>query len=127
MRFVIGVVAALLAAPAVAERGDFGEVYLNGLVRDQPESGTSENAMVCNVNGPDGYLSVRSGPGTQYKVRRNLKRFANVEYDPSSRQGRWVRILDAHRQTTTNGGPHPYKPLPVQGWAHDGYLCDFIH
>lgn len=90
--------AALFAAPAMAERGDFGEVYLNGLSRDQIEQGTSEIAMVCNVNGPDGYLSVRSGPGTQYKVKRNLKRFANVEYDPTSRQGCWVRILDAYRR-----------------------------
>lgn len=124
---VLGVVAALCAAPAAAERGDFGEVYLNGLARDQIESGSPENAMVCNVNGPDGFVSVRSGPGTEFKINRNLARFANVQYDPASRQGRWVRILDAHRQTSASGGPHPYKPLPVQGWAHDGYLCDFIH
>lgn len=116
-----------MAAPAVAERGDFGEVFLNGLAREQSEVRSPSNAMVCNVNGPDGFLSIRSGPGTQYKVMRNLKQFAVVVYDPSRREGRWVPVLGAHRSTSPSGGPHPYQDLPVKGWAHDGYLCDFIH
>jgi hypothetical protein len=116
-----------MAAPVAAERGDFGEVFLNGLACEQPESRSPSNATVCTVNGPDGFLSVRSGPGTQHKVMRNLKRFAVVVYDPAGRKGRWVPVLDAYRSTSPAAGPHPYQDLPVKGWAHDGYLCDFIH
>lgn len=130
MRFVLGVVAALLAAPAApvwAQRGDFGEVFLNGLVRDQPYVDATTLGMVCNVNGPDGYLSIRSGPGTDFKALRKLKRFAIVKFDTTEQRGRWVRVITAYREVSPQGGPHPYKSLDVQGWAHDGYLCDFIH
>lgn len=123
--------AALLAAPpAVAEQASYGEVELTGLARDSWTYNTGirvQNAMVCNVNGPDGFLSIRSGPGTEFDVNRKLNRLAIVEVVLSERQGRWVQVLGASRTVTKEGVSQSTKALPVQGWAHDGYLCDFIH
>jgi len=130
MRFVIGVVAALCAAPVMAEEAVYGAVDLTGLGRDSwplNPSFQTHNAMVCNVNGPEGFLSIRSGPGTDFKAVRKLNRLAIVEVDDSERRGRWVRVVNAYRTVTPQGRDTAYKPLPVQGWAHDGYLCDFIH
>ena len=42
--------------------------------------------MVCNVNGPDGFLSIRSGPGSDFEAVRKLKRLAIVEVDDSERR-----------------------------------------
>lgn len=126
MRYVAVVVAVLLALPAAAERGQFGEVFLNGLARDQPLIGR-EAVMVCNVSAVDGFLSIRAGPGTQHGIVRKLKRLAVVEINASERRGRWVRVLSADRNVTPDGRGQAFKSLPVQGWAHDGYLCDFIH
>jgi len=51
-----------LTAPAQAENRDYGDVSLTGLARESwplnPGIQTSL-AMVCNVNGPDGFLSIR--------------------------------------------------------------------
>ncbi|WP_299411792.1 hypothetical protein [uncultured Sulfitobacter sp.] len=127
MRYALVVAAALAAAPASAERATYGDVYLNGLLRDQPTRQGRHAAMVCNVNGPDGYLSIRSGPGSDFKAVRKLKRLAVVAVDAGERRGRWIRVLGAHRDTTPEGRARNYRDLPVQGWAHDGYLCDFIH
>ncbi len=115
--------------PLHAEMGRYGEVYLDGLARNNwhfnafPEHST----MVCNVNGPDGFLTIRTGPDTSYPNARALNRLAIVTVDISQRQGHWVKVLDAHRTVTKDGVSQPIKHLPVQGWAHDGYLCDFIH
>ncbi len=126
MRAVI-VVLLLAAGSAAAEEATYGEVYLNGLLRDQDMQQGNENAMVCNVNGPEGYLSIRSGPGTEYEAVRKLKRLAVLALDTSQRRGNWIRVYGAHRNTTPEGRAQAYKGLPVQGWAHDGYLCDFLH
>ena len=126
MRYVL-VMLALLVGPVAAEQRTYGEVYLNGLLRDQNLRQGNENAMVCNVNGPDGFLTIRSGPGTEYASVRKLKRLAVLALDTSQRRGNWIRVYGAHRNTTPEGRAQSYKGLPVQGWAHDGYLCDFIH
>lgn len=119
----------LVAMPAMAEDAEYGAVWLTGLARDSwPLNPLGESsAMVCNVNGPDGYLSVRAGPGTEYEIRRNLKRLVIFTVDTRQRQGHWIRVLDAHRNTDEDGNNILFKHLPVVGWAHDGYLCDFIH
>lgn len=130
MKYVLAVAASLLAAPAVSEMAVYGEVDLTGLGRDDwplNPGFASHNAMVCNVNGPDGFLSIRSGPGSDFKAVRKLNRLAIVEVDDAERRGRWVRVLNAYRTVSPEGNAVPYKPLPVQGWAHDGYLCSFIH
>jgi hypothetical protein len=131
MKYAFVVVAALMAAPAVvAETAVYGEVDLTGLGnKDWPlnPSFDTHNAMVCNVNGPDGFLSIRSGPGSDFKAVRKLNRLAIVEVDDSERRGRWVRVVNAYRTVSPQGLSVPHKPLPVQGWAHDGYLCSFIH
>ena len=120
--------AVFIAAPAQAEDATYGRIDLTGLARDNwhlnPPGQWS--AMVCNVNGPDGYLSIRSGPGTRYEVKRRLKRLAIVEVDTRVRQGRWIKVVTANRTHSTNGQPQRLKSLHVAGWAHDGYLCDFI-
>lgn len=122
-------IAALLAAgSAHAEDRTYGNVYLSGLARDSwgYNAPGEQYAMVCNVNGPDGYLSVRSGPGTEYSAERNLKRLAILTVDSSQRQGHWVRVVTAQRTHSTDGYPIEPKSLHVSGWAHDGYICDFI-
>jgi hypothetical protein len=76
------------------------------------------------VNGPDGFLSIRSGPGSDFKTVLKLNRLAIVEVDDSERRG---RVINAYRTVSPQGHSVPLKQLPVQGWAHDGYLCSFIH
>lgn len=118
----------LLAPSARAETATYGAIELTGLARDSwnyNPAGPSY-AMVCNVNGPDGFLSVRSGPGTNYAVRRSLKRLAILTVDTSQRNGRWIRVMTADRTHSINGYPLANRrSLHVEGWAHDGYLCDF--
>ena len=75
---ILSAVAAVLVAPAVhAEEATYGNVYLSGLARDVDwpfNAAGISSAMVCNVNGPDGFLSVRSGPGTNYEQVRAFNR-----------------------------------------------------
>jgi hypothetical protein len=75
--------------------------------------------MVCNVNGPDGFLSVRAGPGSDFKQVRAFKRLAILVVDVSQRQGHWVKVIDGLRTHTVNGQSQDCKKLPVKGWAHD--------
>lgn len=128
-RAILAVLLSLICAlPVAAERAQYGQVLLVGLARDNWNSRTGINdTMVCNVNGPDGFLSIRTGPGTSYKQARAFNRLAIVRVDTSERRGRWVRVLGAYRITTKDGWPQTHKNLPVQGWAHDGYLCSFIY
>ncbi len=131
-RYTLAAVAVFLIAPAMtlAESAVYGEVDLTGLGRrDWPLNPTfaTHNSMVCNVNGPDGFLSIRSGPGSDFKAVRKLKRLAIVEVDDSERRGNWVRVVDAYRTVSPEGHSVTPKPLSVTGWAHDGYLCSFIH
>lgn len=126
LSFALG---ALMALSAHAEDRTYGDIYLSGLARDSwPHNPEGEwYAMVCNVNGPDGYLSVRSGPGTKHEVLRNLERLAIVTVDTGQRQGHWVRVVGAHRDHSPDGDAlADRRHLPVAGWAHDNYLCDFL-
>ena len=119
----------LLSGSAAAEQAQYGTVSLEGLARDVdwPYNTPGPSfAMICNVNGPDGFLTIRSGPDTSYGSRRKLNRLAIAEVDTRYRQGRWVRVLDAYRTHTKDGVRQDYKSLRVEGWAHDGYLCAFL-
>ncbi|MCQ0987229.1 hypothetical protein [Jiella marina] len=114
---------------AVAETADYGQIELTGLSRDVSwplNPAGPAYAMICNVNGPDGYLSIRTAPGSQHGEARRLKRLAIVEIDTRERRGHWVRVLDAHRSFTSEGRKQDFKHLPVTGWAHDGYLCSYV-
>jgi hypothetical protein len=118
-----------LMSQSTSEEGDYGEVSLHGLQREHswPYNPPGRSySMVCNVSGPDGFLSIRSGSGTNYLIRRKLERLAIVEVDTRHRQGNWVRVVDAHREHTTDGWRQAYRHLPIQGWAHDGYLCGYL-
>jgi hypothetical protein len=129
-RAVIALLLAIsLAPPVLAERAQYGSVMLVGLARDNWSSTGSSNAyaMVCNVNGPDGFLTVRSGPGTDFAKVRAFNRLSILQLDTSQRRWRWVRVVDGFRITTKDGAPQARKNLTVQGWAHDGYLCSFIY
>jgi len=99
--FIYTALVLVLATPvAQAETRTYGRVDLGGLARDTdwPYNAPGLSyAMVCNVNGPDGFLSVH-----------------------------WVRVIDGHRTHTKDGVPQDFKPLTVSGWAHDGFLCSFI-
>ncbi len=119
----------MFANAALAEFATYGSVDLTGLVRntDWPNNPPGvENTMVCNVNGPDGFVSIRSGPGTNHRVNRSLKRLAIIEVDSGQRRGNWVRVLTAYRTHTTNGRRQNYKSLHVSGWVHDGFLCSYL-
>jgi hypothetical protein len=120
--------AATLATSAMAEEATYGAVDLTGLARNSwglNPPGES-NTMVCNVNGPDGFLTIRTAPSSNSGSARELKRLAIVVVDTSERQGNWIRVLSAHRTHTVDGKPQAFKALPVAGWAHDNYLCDFL-
>jgi hypothetical protein len=116
-------------APALAEEAVYGEVDLTGLARlSWPLNNFAEqNAMVCNVNGPDGYLAIRAAPDAGAEALRKLNRLAIVVVDVTARDGHWIRVVDAYREVTPDGVARPLKMLSVQGWAHDDYLCDYIH
>lgn len=119
-------VLALIAPPAMAERGHSGNVYLKGLARDVwPDSGLWR-AMVCNVNGPDGFLSVCAGAGTNFEVVRSFNRLAVLNLDLSQRRGRWVRVTGGYRNVSQQSNPVARRDLPVRGWVHDGYLCAYV-
>jgi hypothetical protein len=129
-KYICTAAAIMLAATiSHAEEANYGAVYLSGLARDNSwplNDFPMHNAMVCNVNGPDGFLSVRSGPGSDFDQVRAFNRLAILEVDTSQRRGNWVRIVGGARTHTVDGYLQDYKALPVTGWAHDGYLCDFI-
>jgi len=125
--------AVAIAAPfgvpsAQAQNKTYGEVTLLDLARESWPLNPPmvQSAMVCNVDGPDGFLSIRSGPGTTHVVNRRLKRLAIVDVDTSERRGRWVKVVTAYRTHTDQGERRAYKSLHVTGWAHDGYLCSFL-
>jgi len=124
---VMGVMVA--APPAVAEERTYGDIDLTGLARaswgyNQPGI---DNAMVCNVNGSDGYLTIRDGPGSSYASNRKLNRLAILEIDTSNRDGNWVWVRTAYRSHSKEGYRLSQdKDLHVTGWAHDSYLCDFL-
>ncbi len=119
----------MTAFPVMAEEADYGEVTLTGLARESwaynPLGDSS--ALVCNVNGADGFMTVRAGPGSNFEARRSLNRLATVHIDTSQVQGDWVRVLTAYRVLTSEGVTQPDQILHVSGWAHTDFLCDFIH
>ena len=130
LKHAVAAVIISAALPSAAEQTFVGEVSLEGLARESWPLNTHsyrQNGMVCNVNGPDGFLTIREGPGAEYAATRKLNRLAIVEVVPTERRGRWVRVVHAYRTVTKDGVSQNVKQLPVQGWAHDGYLCDFIH
>lgn len=100
-----------------------------GLARDGSftlREGPWPTVMVCNLDDPQDYISVRTGPGEEHAIARSLNRFAVVVVDASQRQGNWVRVLGAGRTEDVHGDTVDPVDLPVTGWAHDGYLCDFL-
>ena len=118
-----------LINPGLAENRVYGTIDLTGLARvvDWPLNPVGiANAMVCNVNGPDGFLSIRSGPGANFKINRKLNRLAIVEVDTANRLGNWVKVNTAFRTVSKTGKPITHKSLHVSGWAHDGFLCAYI-
>lgn len=131
MRVILACIAGIVmfGNTALAEHATYGSVELTGLARDTDwphNSPGSANTMVCNVNGPDGFVSIRNGPGTNHRVNRSLKRLAIIEVDSGQRRGNWVRVLTAYRTHTTNGRRQNEKSLHVSGWVHDGFLCSFL-
>lgn len=128
--YICFIAATIFAASAAsAEHASYGNVDLTGLSRTNSwplNDFAIHNTMVCNVNGPDGYLSVRSGPGSNYEQVRAFNRLAILVVDTTQRSGNWIRVVGASRTHTVDGAPQDYKDLPVTGWAHDGYLCDFL-
>ncbi|SLN18704.1 hypothetical protein [Pseudooctadecabacter jejudonensis] len=126
---IFALLAMTMAAPVLAETRTYGRVDLTGLSRDTSwpyNAAGLSYVMVCNVNGPDGFLTVRSGPGTDFAQERAFNRLAILEVDTTQRRGNWVRVVDAHRTHTKDGAVQDFKPLPVSGWAHDGYMCSFL-
>ena len=116
----------LSAGGASSEQGNYGEIRLTGLAH--PTWGVGDplaTPVVCNVNGPDGWLAVRAGPGTQYEARRKLKRLVVFEVNTDERVGPWVKVWTAYRLTDSDGRRIAKKSLHVEGWAHTGYLCNW--
>ncbi|WP_341367175.1 hypothetical protein [Yoonia sp. BS5-3] len=130
MKCVVTMFLSVICATAgLAEDRTYGSVYLSGLARVDTWPYNSPgvfSAMVCNVNGPDGFLSVRDGPGSEYEQVRAFNRLAILEVDTRDRIGNWVRVVSGSRTHTPAGYPQEYRALPVRGWAHDSYLCSFI-
>ncbi len=120
------VLSAMLATSGMAETGNYGSVRLVGLAAPTwGEGDPLATPMVCNVNGPDGWLAVRAGPGTEYEALRKLKRLVVFEVNTDQRSGPWVKVWTAYRLTDENGRRIQKKSLHVEGWAHSGYLCNW--
>ena len=119
-------IAMFISLSAFAETGRYGSVYLTGRAYLPIGSGISY-AMVCDVNGPDGFLSVRSQPLVANNIQRNLKRLAIVQVNANYRRGDWLPVLTAFRNHSEDGDRlADQKNLHVSGWANINYLCDFI-
>ena len=121
--------ACILASPVAAETANYGRISLEGLARDTawPFNPAGQSyAMVCNVNGPDGFLTIRKEPNSNSASMRKFNRLVVVEVDTRQRVGNWVRVIGGYRNHDKNGNAQDFKNLPVTGWAHDGYLCSFI-
>ena len=130
-RLAFGIVSALAFFPLAssADTGCYGDYCMNDTINNYYDfythfPGAEVSVWVCNVNGPDGFLSVRDGPGTEYPILRKLERFANVTIDSDDRIGSWVRVLSADREISKNGYDQEYVDLHVAGWAHENFLCD---
>ena len=116
----------MLAAGASAEERVYNDIRLTGLAAPQWGPGDPlATPMVCNVNGPDGWLAVRAGPGSDHEIRRKLKRLVVFEVNKDERVGPWVRVWTAYRLTDQDGRRIAKKSLHVEGWAHTGYLCSW--
>lgn len=117
-----------IMSDAVAEEAIYGAIDLTGKARaswNLNPPGYS-NTMVCNVNGDDGWLALRSGPGTNFSIKRKFYRLALFAVDTSRRSGHWVRVSDVSRSFNPEGIPMDYINYNISGWAHDGFLCDFL-
>jgi len=125
---VLGLFPVLSGLPALAETKTYGSIDLTGLARDNWSLNPpgESNAMVCNVKGSDGLLTVHKKPSAASEPARKLKRLAILVVDTGQRRGNWVKVLSAHRTHSVKGSPQPLKDLPVKGWANDRYLCDFL-
>ena len=133
MKSLLLALAVFVSVPAMAEYATYENVELYGLSRENSwlapdfEHGYT-TSMVCDVNGPDGYLAIRSGPSTNRSIKRKLKRLAIVVVDTNriSGDGRWIKVVDAYRTHDTNGFQYDETiELPVNGWASTRYLCDY--
>ena len=126
LRFIL--CALTCSSVAWAEVADYGNIELTGLSRDVSwplnEAGEA-NALVCNVNGPDGFLAIRSGPGTEHETLIKLERLAYVTVDTRERDSNWVRVVGTSRGWTPEGKRAEHEDYGVSGWAHDGYLCSY--
>ena len=126
LRFIL----CMLICPSLAwaEVADYGDIELNGLSRDVSwplnEAGEA-NSLVCNVNGPEGFFAIRSGPGTEHEILIKLERLAYVTIDTGERRGNWVRVVGTSRGWTPEGERTDHKGYGISGWAHDGYLCSY--
>jgi len=131
MRKFLAILILISSTAAIAEEAVYGSVWLNGLAKYNSwplNSAGPANAMVCNVNGPDGFLAVRACASTDCKINRSFRRLAVLEVNTAIRSGNWVYVTGAYRNTDEWGNDlAETKILPVNGWAHDNYLCDFIH
>lgn len=121
---------ALLAGSlmAHAEYGDYGYVSLDG---NSLENGALRppglsDVMVCDVNGKDGWLAVRTAPWIADNILRKLERLAILRVDSQQRSGRWIYVREAYRTVDKNGFYiGGVKTLGVSGWVHTDHLCDF--
>ena len=133
-RLAFGIVSALAFFPLAssADTGCYGDYCMNDTINNYYDfythfPGSVVYVWVCNVNGPDDFMSVRSGPGTQYPTSGELERFANVTINSDERVGRWVRVLSADRNISKDGYDQKHVDLRVAGWAHQNFLCDQRH
>lgn len=130
MKMIVLAIAMMASIAASAEYNSYGSVSLNGLARanDWPLNPPGySNVMVCNVNGPDGFLTVRSCPSTSCSKVRAFNRLAVLVVDTRYRNGNWVWVTEAYRNHDKNGNRYvETQHFAVEGWAHDGYMCSFL-
>lgn len=134
MKFVLmalmGAVITAATLPAMAEYQTYENVTLDGLSRDGSWSYEEPGpalVMVCNVNGPDGYLSIRTCASSKCATVDQLVRLTIIEVDTRYRKGHWVRVRSAYQTHDEDGFQYDEtNEIPAEGWAHDGYMCDFV-
>jgi hypothetical protein len=121
---------ALLAGSfmAHAEYGRYGFVSLDGNSRDNGalKPPGFADVMVCDVNGPDGFLAVRTAPWIADNILRKIERLAIMRVDSQQRSGKWIYAREVFRTVDKFGfGVGGTKDLGASGWVHTDHLCDF--
>jgi len=109
--------AVLFASIALADNLDVPIIEKGG---DGQASNCSASMVSGLKPGPDGFLAVRSGPGSQYRKLAELRNGEIVNVFAA--QGHWVGVV--YRTANIRCDARRDRPVthPNKGWVHEKWL-----